>query len=379
MSIQLVGTNEKIWLNLSMKKIEYFFKNILLRLLLLFSSPSKTPVTNLDFNKILFIRLNRIGDALVTTPLLHLVKKNIDCKIYLLADKKNYFAYSNNPDIDRLIKFNKGIKGILEIVSLVKRENIDTVVDLHDDVSTTVSFLIALSSAKNKFGLQKGNDIIYTKTVQRPDHTSVHVVDRLLQLAKLFNINPDRDSICIRYQPKDESLKKAEDYLNQRFEEKVFLVGINISSGSSARFWVAKNYQSLINFLKEYGINFLVLSSPDDIHLAHQVMNNEKLIFASVFDEFSALISKLNLLITPDTAAVHIAAAYNVPVFGIYVNYNTDEMIWTPYGSDFDCVVTKEPNLKNITPEQVILKLKPFLQKQLNEYGNTKLQKIHGL
>jgi ADP-heptose:LPS heptosyltransferase len=364
-----------------MKKIEFLLKNVLLRLLLLFSSSRQTPVEDLNFKRILFIRLNRIGDALVTTPLLHQVKKNINCKIYLLADKKNYFAFNNNSDIDKLIIFNKGIKGILEILNLVKREKIDTVVDLHDDVSTTVSFLTALSNAKNKFGLQKGNDIIYTKTIPRPDHTSVHVVERLLQLVKLFNINPDRDSIKINYQPKDESLKKAEDFLRQRFEEKesTFLIGVNISSGSSARFWGVKNYQSLINSLKEYDINLLVLSSPDDLPLAHQVINDEKSVFASVFDEFSALISKLNLLITPDTAAVHIAAAYSVPVFGIYVNYNTDEMIWTPYGSDFDCVVTKEPNLENITSEQVTSKLKPFLQKHLDEYGNTKLQKIHGL
>ena len=162
-----------------MKKIEIFLKNILLRILLVFSGRKneKNQENQNKFKSTLFIRLNRIGDALVSTPLLHEIKKNVGCRVYLL------------PDIDELIVFNKGIKGISEVLKFIKEHNIDTVVDLHDDVSTTVSFIVALSKAKNKFGLKKDNEIIYTKTVEKPDHTKIHVVDRQknpLKLQKIF-------------------------------------------------------------------------------------------------------------------------------------------------------------------------------------------------
>ncbi len=81
------------------------------------------------------------------------------------------------------------------------------------------------------------------------------------------------------------------------------------------------------------------------------------------------MISQLNLLLTPDTMAVHLASAFEIPVFGIYVHYNTDELIWSPYKSDFDCVVTKEPNLKNVTFEEVNKKFNPFLEKQISKYN----------
>ena len=68
-------------------------------------------------SRILFIRLNRIGDALVYNTLCYtLIKTNLHCDIYLLADKKNYFAFNNNPDIDKLIIFEKGLSGIFKIL-----------------------------------------------------------------------------------------------------------------------------------------------------------------------------------------------------------------------------------------------------------------------
>ena len=104
--------------------------------------------------------------------------------------------------------------------------------------------------------------------------------------------------------------------------------------------------------------------------MAKQIIDDERFIFTSEFDNFCALISKLNFLFTPDTSTVHIAAAFNVPVFGIYVNYNTDEIIWTPYNTIFDAVITKEPTLHNIMFSDVEKKLKPFLEKLLNIYNN---------
>jgi len=75
--------------------------------------------------------------------------------------------------------------------------------------------------------------------------------------------------------------------------------------------------------------------------------------------------SKIDMLFSPDTATVHLAAIYKVPVFGIYVKYNTEDMIWYPYGCDFDCVITKEPTVQNLSFNDVIAKFKPFLEKYL--------------
>lgn len=353
-----------------MKKIEIFMKNIFLRILLLLKSGSRGKAQP-EFNensKILFIRLNRIGDALVTTPLLHEVKRQLRCKVYVLSDRKNSFVFSNNPDVDKVIVFPKGFKGFFETLDIIKKENFDAIVDLHDDVSTTVTYLFAMAQAPHKFGLKKANAQVYTKTVEKPDASTTHVIERVMALAELFNIKVCKEELNVNYFPKPQSDKKVEELLKMKFPEKKFLLGINISAGSPARFWGVENFRELISFLEGYDIHVLLLCSESEAPQALEINGGaEDMIFYSPsFDEFASAISKLNMLYTPDTMAVHLASAFRVPVFGMYVHYNTRDMIWTPYRSDFECVITENSNLTGVTFNQVIDKFKPFLEKYIS-------------
>ena len=350
-----------------MKKVEKFLKNLILNILLMQKHAKEVKGTETGKpSRVLLIRLNRIGDALVTTPLLSELRKDLNLKLYLLADKKNYFVFNNNPCIDKVLIFDKGLKGIVKVLKFIKQEKIDTVADLHDDVSTTVSYLVAMAKAPCKFGLEKKNRKIFTRTIPRPDPVEYHVVERLIQIAKLFSIDPEIKDANIHFYPSERSLDFAKTFLKEKFEEQKFLLGINISAGSEARFWGVERYRKLLASLKDFNCNLLVISAPGDIREAEQICGNEYPIFTSEsYDNFGSVISMLNFLITPDTAAVHLASAFNIPVFGLYVQYDTDEMIWSPYKSDFEYVLTKEPNLQNVTFEEVASVLSLFLKKYI--------------
>jgi ADP-heptose:LPS heptosyltransferase len=350
-----------------MKKIELLIKKILLKLLLFFKSGKmREPASFNSDSKILFIRLNRIGDALIVTPLLKLIKDKLQCRIHILADKKNYFVFANNPSVDNIIVFNKGLHGFLEILKLIRANNYDAIVDLHDDISNTVTFLLAFSSAKNIFGLKKANHKVYTKTIDRLESSQTHVVDRNLELAKLFNIEPVKEKINIQYHPKEEAVKKIKTVLDKINPGKKFLVGINISAGDEARFWGIERFRELINFLNNYNLIYILLTTVEDKDSGLKIVSDpEKIFYTISFDEFAAMISELNLLFTPDTSTVHLGSAFKIPVFGLYVKYRTKDMIWSPYGSDFDYILTTEPTLDNLSYEQVIKKFQPFLEKHL--------------
>jgi len=352
-----------------MKKIEQFFKWIFLNLLLLINPKIKS-AGNESFNsesKILFIRLNRIGDALVTTPLLDIVKKELKCSIYVLADKKNHFIFENNPSIDEVIILDKSLNGILGINKIIKARKIDTVVDLHDDVSTTVSFLIAIAKVRNKFGLKKGNSKIFTKTVERIDPSKHHIIERTLQLGSLFNLPVDKNSVSVHYYPRKESIKFADSEIEKRIPKNKFLLGINLFAGSDERFWGVDNFKKLLEQVEKYEISYILFSTQNKLDIAKNI-TEEKFIYppSKEFDNFAAGISKLNFLFTPDTSVVHIASIYKIPVFGLYVKYNTQDMIWSPYNTEFDCIVTEEPTLKNVSFEEVKNKLIPFLERNIN-------------
>ena len=84
------------------------------------------------------------------------------------------------------------------------------------------------------------------------------------------------------------------------------------------------------------------------------------------FSDIAAAILELNMLFAPDTSVIHIASIRKIPVFGVYVKYNTRDMIWSPYNTEFGCVITEDPTLKNVTFEEVKMKFIPFLEQTLD-------------
>ncbi len=352
-----------------MKEIEIFLKNLLLKFLVLFNPVKKQtqlPVFNSDSN-LLFVRLNRIGDALVTTPLLHEIKKNICCKIIVLADRKNHFIFRNNPDIDEVIIFQKGLKGFLSINKIIKDKSIDAIIDLHDDVSTTVSFLIALAKSKYKLGLKKSNSTLYTNVIEKIEPAANHVIVRNLEISKLFGVKINYDDASVHFYPEENEIKIAKDQISKMNPDHKFLIGINISAGSEARFWGVENYKNLFSSLYKFDVRPILFCSEKDFHYAKDITIAENIYpVTESFGIFASAILNLDFLITPDTSIVHIASIKNIPVFGLYVKYNTEDMIWSPYQTDFEYVETKEPTLKNISFEQVLNKLEPFLEKYIH-------------
>lgn len=354
-----------------MKKFEQKSKSFLLKLLLLFSKNHNVGnqiKLNRD-SKILLIRLNRIGDALVTTPLIKQLKESTGCKIHILASKKNFFIFNNNIYVDRLFIYPKSIRDSFHLIAKLGKENYDAVIDTHEDLSTTVSYIIALIKAKNKIGIAKGNKKIYTTTIEKLDGSKNHIVVRINQLLRAFSI-PNSDA-RINYFVKQENEINTKKYLNSIFKEINFLIVVNISAGSDARFWGVDNFKRLIKLLKNYSQNILITSSPDDKNIADEISEGKISVYSPNFDNLAAVIKEADLLVSPDTAAVHLAAAFNVPVFGLYVNYETEDVIWTPYKTDCENVITTLPTLKSISFDEVEKKIIPFLEKKIHEKQST--------
>ena len=348
------------------KTIENKIKYLTLKLLRLWKTSSKRR-SHFEFDedsKILIIRLNLIGDALITSPLIKLLKENSGCRIDVLASERNKYAFSGNPYVDNIIVYDKGFFGLLKLINSINKEEYDFIVDAHDDTSTTVSLLLSLCDSTYKYGLTKANSNLYTKTIERLDSTKHHIIERILEIIKLFRIKPEYEKTNIIYTPAEESKQKAIEFIKYNFPAKKFLAGINIQAGSGARFWGKENYIKLIEFLKNYEINILIFSSNDNYDIAKEIGGINP-VYNCSFDELAAMISELDLLITPDTSAVHLASAYHTPVFGFYVHYNTNDIIWYPYKSEFDYMLTTEPNLNSITFEETKTKLDTFIKKLL--------------
>lgn len=359
-----------------MKELEIFLRKLLLKLYLFFCEEAeKKDRFQVEHNsKILFVRLNRIGDALVTTPLIKLIKENTGCEISVLADSKNHFIFRNLPFVDNVYTFPKKFGEIKKLKEKINSRNYDAVFDLHDDVSTTVTLFIGGLKNNNKIAFNKSNKKIFNYLVPYLNPENNHVIDRYLSFADFLKIKYDKNSVKVCYPLADEIKLCIDKYMKNEFPEDKLLIGINISAGSKARFWGIDRYKKLISYFRNYDVDILIISSVEDESLAkHLLYTDVKLFVNPDFNHFAACVSKLDFLFTPDTSIIHLASAYNVPVFGIYVKYNTRNMIWSPYNTEFEAVITEEPTFENLGYKNVQNKLKPFFEKIYYEKRNTGL------
>ena len=120
--------------------------------------------------RILLLRQDRIGDVLVTLPLLKKLREVLNsAEIDIFLSHKNKSAeFALKELVDNVIVMKSGVSGYKDAIAQLKNSNYDVVVDLLDNSSTTSTMLVGATNAALKLGFEKENRNIYTHTVDLP-------------------------------------------------------------------------------------------------------------------------------------------------------------------------------------------------------------------
>lgn len=353
------------------KKLEIIIRKSILKIFKIVSR-SKTPLPpGIDYNtcKFLFVRQDRIGDLLVSTPLLYALNNRYPrAAIDMLLSSNNVFVLENTPFIRRRWIYRKQVKSIVGLIRDVRKEKYDFVIDLMDNPSATTTALSLCAGGKWNVGLAKQNEYAYDIVIPLRSRKDIHIIERIAELLRVFDIDPSRENLRPRYEISQSNASKARSFISGLRPTKGYLIGINLSAGSETRFWGVDNYRSLIEKLhEEYRDIVIVLlfknsdeNRAQDIALSRSFVN---VVPTSSFDQFAAIIQQLDYLITPDTAAVHLASAFQIPSVVLYVQSDKSLRIWDPYRSPSECVVTDVDDLKTIPVSQVYDAAKRLIEK----------------
>ena len=344
------------------KRIELWFRRLLIQLLGRLFQRKNTLQSNIDFNacKFLFIRQDRIGDVLISTPLFGLLKKHYPrALVDVLLSENNYFVLENDPLIHTRWMYRKKLGRIISLIRALRNEHYDFAIDLMDNPSTTSTVLCLLINAKWNIGIDKDNRFAYDILVPMLSRRETHIIDRIAQVLIPFHVDPHTEIFAVRYYTSAESEKFADSFAQKKNLSSYPIIGVNISAGNDARFWGLKNFKEFMNHLSCVYPEFksLLLYQPSDELRAQMIAeSNQSAVLSPVtssFDQFAAFIKRLSFLVTPDTAAVHLASAFKVGTVVLYVQSNKALRIWEPYGTDYECIVTDGDDLSMIPVKQV--------------------------
>lgn len=340
------------------KTTEIWFRSQVVNLLKLIAHRNRPLPPHIDFNacKFLFVRNDRIGDVLVSSPIIyHLKRRYPNATLDFFLSEKNHFVLANEPLVRRRWVYNKRLIDTIKLILAIRREHYDFVVDLWDAVSSTSTIICLLSGGKWTVGLEKENAFVYDIRVPLLSRKDTHIVDRLARLLTPFGIDGAKVPLSLRYTVSDEARRVATSFISQNFLDNAFRIGININAGTEVRFWGIDNFQELIRRLsaEHPAMKFVIMHKQGERARAKTIAepfpNTVVAPETPEFDQFAAIIEQMDLLVTPDTSAVHVAAAFQIPVVALYVQSGSEFAIWSPYGVDHESLVTQVSNLKAIS------------------------------
>jgi len=308
---------------------------------------SKKPV-NFDIKNtknVLFLRYDRIGDMVITTPVFRELKLAYPhIKITVLASKVNKEVLNNNPYVDHIITNHKN-NFFSDFPSLLKlrQQKFDVCVEFDHSVVPHAIIRLKIINPKKIISIKKdgrygvsGDELsmydIYIEKLKKR-----HFRDNWLGVLKPFDIKPKSNGYDLYI---TDALKNQADNFIKQYPSKL-LVGINLEGavkGKKIRFSeLFKICQGL--YKNNNKIQILILTAPNSFQRVSLKVIDMDLDYVAISLKTdtimvaASVISQLDLIITPDTSISHIASAFNKPVVTIHEKNQESYCLFAPTSS----------------------------------------------
>ncbi|WP_457639316.1 glycosyltransferase family 9 protein [Persephonella sp.] len=330
--------------------------------------------------KILVWQTAFLGDLILTTPLFHSIKNLYpESSLTVITKPFGRDVLKENPYVDSLIVFDKKKQSTLSLVKQLRKEKFDIAISPHR--SHRASYSLFLSKIPVRIGFDKaGFSFLYTHTLpHRFDGT--HEIDRNLSLLKVL---PEYKPELVHTLP-EIFLTPEEDtfYKKAGLEDKGYII---VAPGSKwkTKQWTVEGFSAVVDRLLEVGETVVLIGGKEDTETAEKLLKNSPKLLnlagkTNLRESFS-VIKHGKALISNDSAPVHMAVSFNVPVVDIY-GPTVKEFGFYPYRNGTvveieglqcrpcglhghnSCPIKTHQCMKEITPEMVLSALDKLLSK----------------
>jgi len=289
--------------------------------------------------KILVIQLCRIGDILMTGPLLRgLRREHPSADISLMV--MDTFAATPLPShlYDHLIAFPIGSLAVTlankaagwetaldDLRAFMKglgSAPFDLVVNLtHTDMSGLITSLVParkrvglVARADRRKGIDSGWMTYLRSTARSREYTCFHLVDLFSWTA---GIGRDADGLEIAIAPEDQAW--ADGYLAERGLTGKPIIAMQLGASQESKQWPVERFAALADALDPSLGEILLVGSPHEQPLGDAFLTNvTRRVISSIGDsslgQLAALLQRSRVLITNDTGPMHVATAVGTRV-----------------------------------------------------------------
>ena len=286
--------------------------------------------------KILIITLSGIGDALMFTPALKLLRKSLpDAELDALVMYRGAKEiFESNPNFNKVIHFNfleegasKSLKFLLQL-----RKKYDASINVYPANRKEYNLISFLIGAKERAGVvylrKNRTNLNSLNNIKVLENDNVHNVRTNIKLCEALIGKKYSEEPPLEFQITNEEKDKARKYFNEvgiSSEELVvgFHPGCATLKNHIKRRWVPEKFAELAKkLIKNHSARILIFGGPEEKELKEQIsslINSERVnvVNAESLTKSSAIMQRCKIIVTNDSSQMHIAAALGLKVVAI--------------------------------------------------------------
>ena len=279
--------------------------------------------------RILVIRIDFLGDLVCTTPLLHAIKRRWpEAEVHALVNRYNAAVLEGNPDVsevhtyvyskqlDRNLRPGR-VHALLDRLRLIwrlRKRRFDMIVVPNGGMNkNSIQFARQLGVADVRWhtAATEFDDRIVEHLERRPmRHEALSGFDLLPELGKA-----DAEQLKPNVYPDSRLTVRWDVALGVKRQTRI---GLFTSNGSAARRWPLEHWMALSEVL-EGQAETLMFCSPDEFQARRGASSlPTRWLSTPTTRELIAAMSSLDLVVSTDSAPVHLGAALDIPVVALF-------------------------------------------------------------
>lgn len=304
---------------------------------------SRKPMDLGTIKRILAIRLDHIGDVVMTRPALRaLHKKFPHAVIDLLVPAELAPLFENAKEIAHVIPAPNGwfsrkaplgakIREFFRLAALLKKERYDLGLDFRGDLRNILLMFLARIRYRLGYGTTGGGFLL---TEDIPQDAAAHQILAGLNLLRFFHVAQDNKLLPFEY-----TQAGAQDFWRRLGTELSTTilprVMVHMGAGSPAKKWGTDNFRALLQKISEASLAQIVLigtqEEKDELpDLKLHVRNIIDLRGMALLGDLPVLMDTCDVFIGNDSGPAHIAAAQGLEIILLSSGTN-DIRLWHPW------------------------------------------------
>ncbi len=282
----------------------------------------ETKIPDFAGKKVLIIRLSSLGDILLTTPLVRVLKnrfRDIILDFVLKAQYKDVLTL--NPHISNLYLYEKEKEKVSELTRKLAEKKFDAVIDLQNNFRS-IEIRRALSAQTYTFNKRTTDKFLLVNFKINRLENAPQIPERYF--AAIPGIQPDDEGLDLFTRNEVSEILKGREKL----------IGFAPGSRHFTKMWPKDYYEKLGNLLAREGYTIVLFGGSDDKPVCAEISQNIRgSIDLSNNDDLLQTAADMKLcevIACNDSGMMHTACSVKIPVLAFYGS-TVKEFGFTPY------------------------------------------------